>query len=721
MDAAEIPPRSEAIRSGALLFLVTTFASAYLIFLVQPLVAKRIVPWFGGVPAVWSLCLAFYQVTLFAGYAYAYLLIARASAAAQLWIHAGVVALAVLALPVLPGDAWRPDGSGDPSGQILAMLFANVALPFFALAATGPLVAVWFARSYPKRSPYPLYAVSNLGSLVALLAYPLALEPRLPVSTTSRVWSAAFAATAVAVVACAALARRAGTASIPAADAPAGDPIERAQPARFALWVLLSACAVMLLMGVTNQLCLDTASIPFLWIVPLAIYLASLILCFGAPWIYRRVPFAVIALLAFLAQVLPEALGIRGTAIAALIGQLPFQIARFSALLFGACMVLHGELYRLRPPAHSLTSFYLCTSGGGALGGLAVGLAAPRVFDRFYEVPIGLALACVLLLAACRATPTGWLGRSAPTWRFGTAAALVSLALGYYGAQLFDRAPALHQERSFFGVLRVVARQGDFHNYRALMNGSTMHGAQIAGQEDKPTTYYGIHTGIEIALGLREPDVPSEVGVVGLGVGTLAAYGRPGDHFRFFEIDPAVIRLSRAGGFFTFLTRSPAQVEVIQGDGRISLAAERARNAPLFDFLIVDAYSSDAVPVHLLTREALALYLGSLAPEGLLAVHISSRYFELMPLLFRLALDADVHAVRLFNAQAPRHLSNPSTWVFLSRSEPRLRELARAAALRARSRGIRLDRPAVTWPTPEMIASAPLWTDDYSDLLRVLR
>src|SRR5262245_56474709 len=259
MGTTPLPRTRDALSPALALFVSATFASAFLIFLVQPLVAKRIVPWFGGVPAVWSLCLAFYQVTLFAGYAYAYLLIARASASAQLWIHAAVAAAAVFALPVLPSDVWKPEGSGDPSAQILAILLANVALPFFALAATGPLVAVWFSRRYPARSPYPLYAVSNLGSLVALLAYPFALEPRLPLSTTGRLWSAAFAATGAAVVTCAWLASR-SSAAAPDSTAEAAAATPRG---RIALWVLLSACAVVLLMGITNHLCLDVASVPF--------------------------------------------------------------------------------------------------------------------------------------------------------------------------------------------------------------------------------------------------------------------------------------------------------------------------------------------------------------------------------------------------------------------------------------------------------------------------
>jgi len=717
-DPASAAARGAAIPAGVALFVATTFASAFLIFLVQPLVAKRIVPWFGGVPAVWSLCLAFYQTTLFAGYAYAYLLIARANPRVQLLLHAAAVGAAVFVLPVLPGDAWRPDGSGDPSAKIVAMLVANVALPFFVLAATGPLVAVWFSRRYPGRSPYPLYAVSNLGSLVALVVYPFALEPRLPLSTTGGLWSGAFAATGVAVIACAALASRSGvSASDPAADSQGAAPASR-----IALWVLLPACAVVLLMGITNYLCLDVASVPFLWIVPLAIYLATLILCFGAPRLYRRIPFALLAAVAFAAEPLLRRLGLGAATVDALGGLVQFSIAEYGLLLLACCMVLHGEMYRLRPPARSLTAFYLCTSGGGALGGLAVGLVAPRVFDGFYELPIGLALAVLLLLASCHDDVRGFLSRGAPTWRWALVVPAVATGLGYAGMQTFQHPRyVLHQERSFFGVLRVEMQKSPEFEARALLHGSTQHGVQVVGSETKPTSYYGIHTGIGIALARPEPASPARIGVVGLGAGTLATYGRAGDHIEFFEIDPAVIRLSRDAGYFSFLKQSAAEVEVVLGDGRISLARERERNAPRFDYLIIDAYSSDAVPLHLLTREAIALYLDSLQPDGLLAIHTSSRHFDLLPVLSRLAEEAHVYTVSIESVAAAKSFSGASSWVFLARDAARIDALAHAAEQRRRALGLETaSRPAVRRATPEQLAVAPLWTDDYSDLYRAL-
>jgi hypothetical protein len=699
------------------LFAATTFASAFLVFLVEPIVAKRILPWFGGVPAVWSLCLAFYQTALFAGYAYAYLLIRRANGTVQLAVHAAVVAAAVLALPVLPSGPGTA-GAGSPSAQILAILLANVGLPFFALAATGPLVAAWFARRLPARSPYPLYAVSNLGSLCALIAYPFALEPRLTLSTTGQLWSGAFAATGAAVIACGVLARAAGTGPAEAeGTVPETGDERRALHAVF--WVLLSGCAVVLLMGITNHLCLGVASVPFLWILLLVVYLATLIAAFGAPRLYRRLPFALLAVIAWFAKDIVKRLQLVDPVVSAFGGALPFEIARHAVLLGAVCMILHGELYRLRPSARSLTWFYLCSAGGGALGGLFVGLVAPRAFDDFYEFPIGLALAGLLLLAACRLDSASWLAPGAPRWRLAAAAVLAVAGLGTLGSQALARpATLLHQERSFFGVSAVKEIRGARWRVRLLLHGTTMHGLQIVERPDLATAYFGPGTGIETALALREPGVPAEIGVIGLGAGTLAAYGRPGDHLRYFEIDPAVIHLARDAGFFTFLTRGRADLEIVPGDGRISLARERARGAPRFDTLIIDAYSGDAVPVHLLTREALAVFLDSIAPDGLIAFHASTAYFDLVPILFRIADDAGLHALDIENGRDPRQLTQPATWVFVSRSEARIRALASAAREHASDLG---HAPRVIGPTPEAIARAPLWTDDYSNPFRALK
>jgi spermidine synthase len=700
-----------------LLFGGAIFASAFLIFLVQPLVGKRILPWFGGVPAVWILCLAFYQTTLFLGYAYAHALIRFVRPGLQLGIHALALGAALLTLPVLPGESWQPAGADAPGAAIVAMLAVNVALPFLVLAATGPLVQAWFARRHPERSPYFLYAVSNVGSLLALLAYPFLVEPRLTLSATGRVWSIAFAFTGAAVLGCAAVAGRRGEAP----GRPAGEATPLA-PATVALWILLSGTAVALLMGVTNRLCLDVASVPFLWILPLTAYLATLILCFGAERAYRRAPWALASGLPLLAfQVDPGGLTVRGGLDFA--HSIAGQAALYLGLLFAACMVMHGELYRLRPPHRALTAFYLCVSGGGALGGLLVGIVAPRVFDTYFELPLGVAAAGLLLLAACRRDPRSLLRAGAPRWRWAGVAALVAAGVVYaIPPERGGRKDLLHEERTFFGVLRVVEYDLPNNRQRQLHHGTTLHGVQFwsRGARRKPGSYYGPLTGIGLAMRERNPD-PSSVGIVGLGVGTLAAYGRPGDRFRFYEIDPAVVRIARDAGHFSFLADSAAEIEIALGDARLSLAAELAeRGGSRYDILVMDAFTSDAIAVHLLTREAFEIYAASMRRSGLLAFHVTNQHFDLSRLVARQGRGVGLHALDISNEAAARWQSATTRWMFLSADEARLQSLEEFARTRwlenvASPKGLTLRRPVAT--TEETI---PLWTDDYSDLFGAL-
>jgi hypothetical protein len=712
------PGEEERGRLGPSLFAVAAFASAFLIFLVQPLVGKRILPWFGGAPAVWMLCLAFYQTALFAGYAYAHLLIRYAPPRLQLPVHAIAIAGALLALPVLPPEDSKPVGAVEPSAAILALLAGHVALPFLALAATGPLVQAWFARRYPSRSPYPLYAVSNLGSFLALLAYPFALEPRLAVSTTGRLWSLGFLATAVAVIACGGVARRGAPGRRSAAAV--GPAPDRPGAARLALWLLLPACGVVLMMGVTNALCLDVAGVPFLWILPLGVYLATFVLCFGSERSHRRLPYLVLAAVAL---ALVWFSGLEDLGALALVKSIQLQIVIYVLLLFGACMLLHGELHRLRPSASSLTSFYLCLSAGGALGGIFVGTVAPRIFDDYHELALGIALSCLLLLAARTQDSRGWLRAGAPRRRWALALALAAILSALAATrQLRWEEDVVHKERGFFGVLSVLEIEKGGGLQRQLSNGTTLHGIQISQAPRRPTSYFGVQTGIGLAFDLREPGTPVSIGVVGLGTGTLAAYGRPGDRMRFYEIDPGVIRLAGDGGYFSYLRDSPAEVEVVEGDARISLESERARGElPRFDFLVIDAFSSDAIPIHLMTREALALYLDALAVDGLLAFHVSNRHFDLAPVLARLAADAGLEILSIYTTWIPRHWSAEALWVFLARDEERLRSLGRHALARRQKLGVSREAMQLGRPTPGALEQTPLWTDDYSDLLGALR
>ncbi len=716
-----------------MLFVVAILASSFLIFLVQPMVGKRILPWFGGTPGVWTLCLAFYQTVLFVGYAYAHLLIRFAGPFAQLGIHALVVGAAFVALPVLPGNSWQPTDVAKPSADILAMLTSNVALPFMALAATGPLVQAWFARAYPNRSPYPLYAVSNIGSFAALLAYPFFLEPRLPLSTTGNLWSYAFAATVAAVLGCAFVARltlsNARTAGVTDSN---GRP-EPLEATDVTLWVLLSGCAVVLLMGVTNLVCLDIASVPFLWVLPLATYLLTFILCFASEENYRPVPYIILTLIAFTLTLglrfalmfgLPLVSSEVGNSATTLVYSLYVQIPAYCALLFGGCMIMHGELYRLRPPPRSLTAFYLCISGGGALGGLFVGLLAPVLFDDYHEARIGLGLAMLLFLAATALRTRTANRTSASKWRWRVAAPL-GFILGIYALlpPPVDPNVVIYRERSFFGVLHVAELSGNVVHQRQLISGTTLHGVQFSGSKGRPTpsSYYGRATGIAAAF-LRPKGVPSKFGLIGLGIGTLSAYGREGDSFRYYEIDPAVVHIARDSGYFTFLDTSRADIEIVLGDGRLAIANEQAQSGSQeFDFLILDAFSSDAIPVHLLTTEAFRIYANALAKDGVLAAHVSNRHFDLLPLVARVGLEVGLQPLIVGTTAAPRFQSQASDWILLSRNPQRLRQLARSLRQRTKALGLPPNHAHMQFLTKAELADIPLWSDDYSDLLAVLK
>lgn len=716
--------RAASVLGEQVLFAAAVFVGAFLIFLVQPMVGKRILPWFGGAPAVWTLCLAFYQSVLFLGYAWAHLLIRFLAPGWQVVAHGAAVALALVALPVLPDDTWQPHGVASPSGRILAMLAANVALPFLVLASTGPLAQAWFARRHPQRSPYPLYAVSNAASLAALLAYPFVIEPRLALSRTGDLWSAAFVAGALAVLACAVLAWR-STTPVGGGHQPAGagDGAAVRSVPRVALWFLLAACAVVLLMGVTNKLCIDIASVPFLWIVPLATYLLTFVLCFGSERIYRRGVWLALAGVSLVPTTLLWAwIPSVEDSTRALLQSPPVQIGGYCALLLSVCMVLHGELYRLRPPIGSLTAFYLSLSAGGALGGIFVGIVAPRIFEGYHELDIGMGLGALLVLVLWSGDPESR-PRRAGLRRTILVAGLVGLA-AYAGLRIPRPGDALvFSERSFFGVYRVFDQVSEDSAQRNLMHGTTLHGIELLGRWRRvPTSYFGRATGLGLALGGRDDPPGQRLGVIGLGVGTLASYAREGDSIRFYEIDPLVVQIARDDGLFHFLVDCPAEVEVVVGDARLALADEQRRGAKQdFDYLVVDAFNSDAIPVHLLTVEAFARYVRALAPGGLLAVHVSSRHFDLVPLVLRVGREQGLHGLQITNARAPRLQSRSSQWVWMSRGEDGIRALAQRLRERHAALGLRPESLRLYVPGPDDLRDVPVWTDDYSDLFSLLR
>ena len=563
--------------TGVLLsFCITILISSFLIFQVQPLISKYILPWFGGTPGVWTTCMLFFQVVLFAGYAYAHFLIAKLPIRAQFLVHMALLVGGLSLLPISPNPAWAPQGNQNPTIRILGLLAGSVGLPYFLLSSTGPLLQAWFSRRTGHGNPYWLYALSNIGSLAGLITYPFFFEPLLPVDAQVRLWSYSFAGFAVFCAGCAVLAsqRRDALSADPAAmgvgtEAGLAPPVAEALPIRFAaaapssmdrfLWFFLAASASTLLLATTNQVCLDIAVIPFLWVLPLTLYLLSFILCFGPRWCYPRPLFLLLFILSLAGMVRMMYIGTNASLIA--------QVLIYFVGLFVCCMVCHGEMVQLKPPPAYLTSFYLWSSAGGAAGGILVGLIAPHVFNRYIELHIGLGACCLSVLLAYyrgEVSPfggelvrqpgsTGVPGQSTVVdqiqrWAF---VVLVAAGLGLIILLWEDASSKVDGEiarsRSFYGVLRVNVEDEEYPSLKnyTLVNGRILHGLQFDAKEKRriPTTYYGPTTGIGLLMEHYPKVKNRSVGLVGLGAGTMAAYGEAGDRFRFYEINPDVDRV----------------------------------------------------------------------------------------------------------------------------------------------------------------------------------
>lgn len=670
-----------------ILYAVTIFLSAFLLFQVQPLIARSILPWFGGTAAVWTVCMLFFQVVLLAGYIYSHAYI-RLQTRAQRWVHVALLIAAAATLPLAASASWKPAGGDDPTWLILGLLATSVGLPYFMLSTTGPLVQAWYARSHQGAVPYRLFALSNLGSMLALVSYPLLVEPWLPLGRQTAVWSAGFV---VFALLCGTLAWRSRSAET---AMPAPGESEPPTPGLQALWAALACCASVLLLAFTSHMTLNIAAIPFLWVVPLALYLLSFVLCFDASGWYRRWLF--VPLLGAGLAAVCVTLSKSNPSIWSL-------IPLYSATLFAACMVCHGELARSKPHPRYLTGFYLMLALGGALGGVLVGLVAPNVFDDIYELPLGMFALCLLVFAALYSDRASVLhgrwGRLAQLLLAALSAALAYALVQDYRASSAD---ARVTSRNFYGVLNVHDSGEGPEAMRSLSHGTIIHGRQFLDAERRnwPTTYYGKVSGIGLAILDKGERGPVRVGVVGLGTGTLAAYGRPGDVFRFYDINPRVVELARTE--FSFLDDSRAAVEVALGDARLTLEREAAQN---FDVLALDAFSSDAIPVHLLTAEAIGVYLRHLRPEGILAVHISNRYLDLVPVVQEAARHHRLVLRQVENDDVDGEGVYRSDWMLLSAS---------AAAFEGKGLAESAERVIDS-------ARIRLWTDDYSDLSRILK
>lgn len=776
-DADTVTFPSRLTKSVSLSYGCTIFLGALLLFQVQLVLGKYILPFFGGAPSVWNTCMLFFQTLLLLGYGYAHFVSLQKNPRFQSFFHSSLllVSLGLLAFywmkggsPLASADVLKQHPVGNPVLWILQYLSVAVGLPFFLLSSTGPLLQKWFSR-ISSETPYRLYALSNAGSLLGLVSYPFFFEWTLTLKHQAQFW---FATYALFVILCLVTAWRFSASISPSEEENSAEPepldeTGRARPnlSRYLLWVALATCSSTMLLATTNLLCQDIAVIPLLWVWPLCVYLFSFILVFsGTQWYSRRIcwPLYFVSLGAAL----------KVSFFPAFIPKLPLQLAAYSLALFAVCMVCHGELALSKPGARHLTSFYCMLALGGALGGLFVVLFAPQIFRGFaefqaalfacgfllivaflmqdsglhsdphlWDIPLvvlvalsvprlpgfipGLssvrllndevyatyytgALALVLLLfrrawgARAKSTVLGSIGPQS-SWRPITSFAFLGILAIITCFQTFSAIKDLtFQDRNFFGIKYVRESTGKIF----LMSGSILHGGENSDprMRDIPTLYFSKTSGIGLLLANHPRGIsgqePLRVGVIGLGAGTLAAYGKPGDYFRFYEIDPAMIRISSgARPFFHFVEDSRATVQIVEGDGRLSLQREAEQgNLQQFDVFVADGFSGDAVPVHLLTREAMGVYVRHLrGPDSVVAFNISNRYLNLAPVVAGLA--------ESYHLQSRRVCDGLSLWILLSKN-PAMLDLPHLAEKSGPILGIK---------------SPLLWTDDYSNLFQVVQ
>lgn len=729
--------------TSMLLFALSIFLSAFLLFQVQPMIGKYILPWFGGTPAVWSTLMLAFQVLLTGGYAYATWLVQQVRRQALIHIVLLVAAgifISVRGLingsPIFPTFSVSTANAGSPVLEILFSLGASIAFPFFILASNGPLMQAWFSRLYPTSSYARLYALSNVGSLLGLLTYPFWIEPNLTLRTQALIWSVGFILFGL-LSGWIAL----QTGRVPPHAQPVAGPAKPSRPparSLVALWIVLSATASLFLLSVTNQISQEVAVVPFLWILPLTIYLLSFILTFSGDRGYNR---RLYAWLCIISIALTMFVMLNATSL-----HIYWQILAYSFLLFTSCMLCHGELYLLRPTAEHLTTFYLMVSIGGALGGIFVSLIAPLIFNGYWEFFLGLAMVIAMLLTMIRAdTPALHPQRGASVVPFGqrtqsdrsetkwqtkrsagqipgeldtsararfvfTIFSLVTILLTalsiYFSEVSFSK-------RNFYGVIRV--RQDLVGNppqpAYLMSHGITVHGLQFLNDfkvPNVPTTYYVPESGAGLAI-LNHPDYGNKqrVGLLGLGVGTLVAYAQPGDMYRLYEINPVVVDLAAGvGDYFSFLSDSEANITAVVGDARLSLQRELDGGNPQdFDVLVLDTFSSDSIPVHLVTKEAFTLYLAHLAPDGIIAAHITNLHLDLQPVFWQLAQYYGLYIARIDYAGDSRG-GYASHWILMS-PDPAMLEIP---AIQGHSVDLR-----------EYSTDLKLWTDDYSNLFQILK
>ena len=715
------------------LYAVTIFLSAFLLFQVQPLLGKRILPWFGGGAGIWTACLMFFQVFLLVGYAYAHGL-SRARPRWQMLVHVGLIALSLVSLAwwrIPPGDVWKPSSADMPTWNILLLLLVHVGAPYLMLSSTGPLLQSWFSRTHPGRSPYRLYALSNAGSLLALLSYPFVFEPNFSLPIQGTTWSVLYVLFAVLcgfgawrfqrVCGRVLMPEPVTSSDLGALNEAGADSADGGDPTTppVLLWLALAATGSVMLLATTNRVCQDVAVVPLLWVLPLAIYLATFIICFEHDrWYQRRV---------FMPLLLVSTVGVVHAMVTGPWDFLIGEILVYAVALFACCMVCHGELVRLRPAAVGLTGFYLAVAAGGAAGGVFVAVIAPQLFNDYWEYHLGL-FSTGFLAAVCTRPRVGeyrgvW-HRAA--WGAGVGGVMaLAVALVWQGRDKAGQATLM--SRGFYGTLHIIVTKDDWGRatYR-MIHGQTVHGRQIRGWTDGEsitedpalqrlaTSYYGKDSAVSMLLSRRGEGAyasvhgrPMRIGTIGLGAGVICAHAKAGDYMCYYEINPEVARL--ASEYFTYLKDARArqvQVDIVFGDARVVLEREAQKGEfQNFDVLIADAFNSDAPPLHLLTREAMEVYWKHLKPDGVLVLQISNKHVNMVPVVQGLAQDSGRQALVIGAVDVPSHGTDGSLYGLITNNRAILEDPAFQIASTQRQDG---DPPPV------------VWTDDRTSLWRAV-
>jgi hypothetical protein len=723
-----------------IIYPLTIFISAFLLFLVQPIIGKQILPWFGGSAGVWSICLVFFQVVLLAGYAYSDWL-SKKHKKKQAIIHAAILIIGLASLPILANPALKPTGIEDPSVKILWLLLTTIGLPYFLLSTTGPLIQKWFSVAYhsagsvKQESVYRLFALSNLASLISLLLYPFIVEPYFTIQLQSGIWSMLFIFFTASYTYCACKTLYATPVTLISNSRTFESPPAPRVYDKL-LWLAFSALSVVVLLAVTTHITQNIAPIPFLWILPLTLYLLSFIFCFDSTRWYKQWLFYPLILVCL--PLMTWGLFVNEAI-------LPFHLAVLLYLgsFFIICMFCHGELAIRKPSSYYLTRFYFFVSLGGALGGLSVGLFAPYIFNNYWELPIAFLILTAMLwwittpnlrirslligntflistnfilvidVAAfsTRLILIGLLGFSLLVIAYwlcsrrllavaGVAAlicASLCMVLGLAYRDVLEK-DTVDMKRNFFGTVRV--KQYLDTKSRRLYHGNIVHGEQFIDTPASaiPTTYFGESSGVGIAIAALRKHLsrPLRVGIIGLGTGTIAAYGIPSDYFRFYEINPDIIEIAKKD--FSYLVNSQAKIDLVLGDARLQLEKEEGNH---FDLLVVDAFSGDSIPVHLITNEAMNIYTRHIDSKGIIAFHTSNRYLNLPPIVAQIGTKHNMVAVAVLDDPVEKYLRK-SQYVLLSKNTSLINNLSK------------IDKILIN-------SDIPIWTDSYNNIFKILK